>query len=96
MWQDTVIAIVGFLFGIMLFPQLRDVLKGSYLNVYTAGLTTAGIFTLAITFATLNLWISVTADIFTGTVWLIIFLLSVKNLRKEKKTTLKIASKESD
>jgi hypothetical protein len=82
MWQDSIIALVGLSFGFMLVPQLRDVIHGKSMNVYTAGLTTFGLYILAITFFTLNMWITVFAEIFSGTIWLLLFLFSVRNKRK--------------
>jgi len=82
-WQDIVIATVGLMFGVILFPQLRDVWNGkTSLNLYSASLTTVGLFILAITFATMNLWLSLIADFFSGTVWLMLFILSVRNVKK--------------
>jgi hypothetical protein len=82
MWQDTVIALVGLSFGFMLLPQVRDCIRGKSVNVYTAGLTTVGLYILAITFFTLDMWITVIAEIFSGSVWLLLFLFSVINKRK--------------
>jgi len=85
MWQDYVIAIVSVLFGFILLPQLKDTWKGkTILNVYTAGFTTIGLYVLGVTFFTLNLWISMAAEFFSGTVWLLLFLFSVINKRKTK------------
>jgi hypothetical protein len=85
-WQDIVIAIVSILFGFILLPQFKDLLRGKvYINLYTAGLTTAGLFILAATFLTMEFWISFVADIFSGTVWLLLFLFSVRNKRKKLK-----------
>lgn len=85
-WQDVVIAIVSILFGFILLPQFRDLLRGRvYINLYTAGLTTAGLYILAATFLTMEFWISFIADIFSGTVWLFLFLFSVRNKRKRMK-----------
>ncbi len=81
-WQDLVIAVVGFSFGFMLFPQLRDVIHGQVLNVYSAGLTAFGLYVLAGTFFTLSLWVSVAAEVFVGSVWLALFVLSVRNKRR--------------
>jgi hypothetical protein len=84
-WQDIVIAVVSILFGFILLPQLKDVLHGkSILNLYTASLTTIGLYVLAITFYTMQFWISFTAEIFSGTIWLLLFVLSFKNSRKSK------------
>lgn len=85
-WQDIVISIVGLMFGVILFPQLKDVWKGrTILNLYSASLTTLGLFILAITFATMDLWLSFVADFFSATVWFLLFALSLKNLREKKK-----------
>ena len=84
-WQDIVIAVVSILFGFILMPQLKDVWHGkSILNLYTASLTTIGLYVLAITFYTMQFWISFTAEIFSGTIWLLLFVLSFKNTRKSK------------
>lgn len=84
-WQDIVIAVVSILFGFILMPQLKDVWHGkSILNLYTSSLTTIGLFVLAITFYTMQFWISFTAEIFSGTIWLLLFVLSFKNTRKIK------------
>ena len=86
LWQDIVIAIVSLAFGFMLFPQLRDVISGKFLNVYTAGLTTAGLYILGITFFTLGMWITVVAEMFSGTVWFLLFFFSAINKRKTKQS----------
>jgi len=84
MWQDIVIALVGLSFGFMLLPQVRDCIHGKSVNVYTAGLTTIGLYILAIAFFTLEMWITVIAEIFSGTVWLLLFFFSLMNERKKK------------
>ena len=84
MWQDYVIAIVSVLFGFILIPQLKDVWHGkTILNIYTAGLTTIGLYVLGITFFTLEMWISFGAELFSGTIWLLLFILSVRNKKKK-------------
>lgn len=83
MWQDIVIASVSLLFGFILIPQLSDVWKkGVTLNVYTAFLTSVGLFILCFTFFTMDLWISVVAELFSGVIWFILFVLSFRNKRK--------------
>lgn len=83
MWQDYVIACVSVLFGFILIPQLIDVWKkGVVLNIFTAGLTTIGLYVLGITFFTLEMWISFGAEFFSGTVWLLLFALSFLNKKK--------------
>lgn len=85
MWQDLVIAIVSLLFGFVMLPQFMDVLRGkTFLNLYTAGLTTIGLFIMSATFITLNLWISVVAESFSGVIWLLLFILSFRNRKRAK------------
>jgi hypothetical protein len=76
-WQDVVIAIVGLLFGFILLPLLKDVLRGESINVYTAGLTTTGLYIMAFTFFTMKFWITFIAEMFSGTIWLLLFILSI-------------------
>jgi len=84
MWQDYVIAIVSVLFGFILLPQLKDVWKkGEILNLFTASLTTIGLYILGITFFTLQMWVSTVAEIFSGTIWLLLFILSVRNIKSK-------------
>ena len=83
MWQDYVIAIVSLLFGIILLPQLLDTWRGkTILNLYTASLTTIGLFILAGTFFTLEFWTSFIADVISGVIWFLLFLFSFQNKRK--------------
>jgi len=82
-WQDVVIGVISVLFGFILIPQLRDVWRGkTILNVYTAGFTTVGLYILAVTFSTMGYWVSVTSEIISGTVWLLLLVLSIRNKRK--------------
>ena len=85
MWQDYVIAVVSLLFGVILFPQLRDVWNGQSLNITTSALTTVGLYVLVFTFATMEYWVSMIADIFSGSVWLLIFILSWRNCKVSNK-----------
>jgi hypothetical protein len=85
LWQDIVIAIVSLLFGFILIPQLKEVWSGkTILNGFTAAFTTIGLFILAITFFTLNLYVSVVAETFSGVIWLLLFILSEKNKKIAK------------
>ena len=82
MWQDIVIAAVSFGFGFMLIPQLLDSIKGiGFVNTTTSGLTIVGIIIFGITFATLDLWLSVASEIICAIMWTAIFILGVKNKR---------------
>ena len=84
MWQDYVIAIVSLLFGIILIPQLIDTIRGkTILNLYTASLTTIGLFILAATFFSLSFWTSFIADVISGFIWSLLFIFSLKNSRKK-------------
>jgi hypothetical protein len=83
LWQDIIIAVISIMFGFILLPQLKDVWnKKTILNEFTAALTTIGLFILAITFFTLNLYISVIAETFSGIIWLLLFILSARNNKK--------------
>lgn len=82
-WQDLVIAIIGLLFGFILLPQLHDVIKKKIvLNLYTAALTTIGLYIMTATFFTMGFWITFIADFFTATVWLLLFIFSLMNKRE--------------
>ena len=84
MWQDYAIAIVSVLFGFILLPQLKDTWRGkTILNLYTASLTTIGLYILGITFYTLHMWVSFGAEFFSGTVWFLLFLFSFRNKKKK-------------
>jgi hypothetical protein len=80
MWQDYVIAIVSLLFGFILLPQLADTWRGkTILNLYTASLTTVGLFILAGTFFTMRYWTSFIADVISGFIWFLLFIFSLRN-----------------
>lgn len=83
-WQDFVIAVVGVLFGFILLPLLRDVWRGESINIYTAGLTTLGLYVMAATFFTMKFWISFFAEVFSGTIWLMLFILSILHKKRGK------------
>lgn len=85
MWQDTVIAVVCILFGFILLPLLRDVIRGNSINIVTAGLTTAGLYIMGYAFFTLGLWVSFIAEVFSGTIWLLLFIFSVKHRKSRSK-----------
>ena len=60
--HDIVIAVVSFAFAFILFPQLRDVIRGKIsLNLYTSSLTTIGLIILTINFFTMGFWVSFAA-----------------------------------
>ena len=58
-WQDPVITIINLMFGFMLIPQLKSVIKdGHYLNLYSCLFTFIGLAIMNILMATLELWLS--------------------------------------
>ena len=81
-WQDIVIAVVGLLFGFILLPLLRDVWHGKSINIYTAGFTTLGLYIMAFTFFTMRFWITFVAEIFSGTIWLLLFFFTIKHRKR--------------
>lgn len=81
-WQDLAITTIAFLAGVMLIPQLQDVLnRGAVINFFTASLTSVILFILSYVFATLGLWFSVIAQSFVATVWLLLAYYSLRNVR---------------
>jgi hypothetical protein len=81
-WQDLAIPTIAFLAGVMLIPQLQDVLnRGAVINFFTASLTSVILFILSYVFATLSLWFSVIAQSFVATVWLLLAYYSLRNVR---------------
>jgi len=89
-WQDLVISIVSFAFGLMIIPQVIDSFKGkSYINLITATLTVVGLLILGFTFATMGMWISTSANLSTCCMWVLLMILSLKNyLRKKNESTI--------
>jgi len=84
MWQDYAIATVSLLFGVILLPQLMDTWRGkTILNLYTASLTTVGLFILAWTFFTMRYWTSFIADVLSGIIWFLLFVFSYRNMKKK-------------
>lgn len=83
--HDIIIAVVSFLFAFILLPQLRDVYKGkTNLNLYTASLTTVGLIILTANFFAMGFWISFTADFFNSVIWALLFVFSIRNMKKVK------------
>ena len=84
-WQDYAITIIVYMFVAVTIPQLIDVIKGrTSLNLFTAGATSIGNYGLAYIFFTLDLWLSVTSAILIATLWMLLFLFSMRNKKKEK------------
>ena len=84
-WQDYAITIIVYMFVIVTIPQLIDVVKRrSSLNLFTAGATSLGNYGLAYVFFTLDLWLSVTSAILIASLWLLLFLFSMRNKKIKK------------
>ena len=89
-WQDYAITIIVYLFVAVTIPQLRDIIKRkSSLNIFTAGATSIGNFGLAYVFFTLDLWLSVTSSILIATLWLLLFIFSMRNKKEKNKYKVK-------
>jgi CHASE2 domain-containing sensor protein len=81
-WQDLAITTIAFLAGMMLIPQLLDIVnRGAVVNFFTASLTSIILFILSYVFATLGLWFSVIAQSFVATAWLLLAYYSLRNVR---------------
>ena len=78
-WQDYAITIIVYIFVAVTIPQLK-----SSLNIFTAGATSLGNYGLSYVFFTLDLWLSVTSSFLIATIWLLLFIFSMRN-NKEKK-----------
>lgn len=73
MWQDIVLTLVGALFGVLLLPQVRDVLAGTKMNRWSTSLTSVGLLITAGVYVTLGLWIATATTAFTALVWAILY-----------------------
>jgi len=79
MWQDLVLSTVGFLFTIMLIPQLCDAYAGkAILNFWTCFITGLGCIAIGVVDVTLNLPIASVVSISTGLMWLALMYYSEK------------------
>jgi len=84
-WQDYAITIIVYMFVAVTIPQLIDVIKRrTSLNLFTAGATSLGNYGLAYVFYTLDLWLSVTSALLIASLWLLLFLFSMRNKKKNK------------
>ena len=74
-WQDVVIAIANVLFGYSLVYQVYRGFKEKkgFLTLQASVLTTIGLYALAFSFFTLNLFFSAIVATFNGTMWLLLF-----------------------
>lgn len=81
MWQDIVLMVMNLLFGVMLFPQLIDIIAhGKYMNLWTCLFVFLGLGIVNITMATLELWLS--AMPICTIMWGLLLYFSWKNKKK--------------
>lgn len=78
MWQDFILTGINASFGLLLLPQLKDVISHKHtLNLWTCGFTFFGLCITNVIMLTLKLWL---ATIPTGTiVWGLLWFYSWKN-----------------
>lgn len=75
-WQDIIITIANLLFTYSLFHQVIYGFKKKkgLLTLTTSGLTTLGLYAMAISFLTLNLYFSAVVSSLNATLWLILLI----------------------
>jgi hypothetical protein len=75
-WQDIVVSIANLLFTYSTAHQVYYGFrkKKGLLTLTTAGLTSIGLYTIAIAFFTLSLYFSTTIVALNATLWLILFI----------------------
>lgn len=81
-WQDYAITIIVYIFVLFTIPQLIDVIKNkTTLNIFTSLATSLGNYCLSYIFFTLNLWLSVISAKLIASIWLLLFIFSIRNLK---------------
>ena len=78
-WQDIVVAIANLLFAYSLIWQVFYGFKKkkALISIQTSLLTCIGLYALAVCYFTLNLYISTIIGLFSGTMWLVLFIQSL-------------------
>jgi len=78
-WQDIVITIVCLVFTISLYPQIHLGFKEKRgaISLWTSIPTFIGLFVIATTYLTLNLYFSAIISYITGILWFLLFLQKV-------------------
>jgi hypothetical protein len=83
MWQDLALMIVGFVFTIMLIPQLNDARNGkAIMNFWTCLITGLGCITIGGIDITLNLPMAAVVSVTTGLMWLGLMYYSGRNRKR--------------
>jgi hypothetical protein len=79
MWQDIVIAVASIFLSYAIIPQILYGFKKKKKTVtcQTALITVIGVYAIAFSFFTLQLYFSAIMNSITGTLWLILFIQSV-------------------
>lgn len=70
--NDYIIAVIGFIFSIVLIPTLLN--KKSVVPAFSSLLSSAGLYTIAIIFLNLSLWVASLSEFLCATVWIAIFI----------------------
>ena len=80
---DTIVAIVGFSFALILLPQVIDSIKGHRsTNPITAAFMFIGISVVVVIFFMINMPLIAISNISFGIMWLILFICSIIDMRK--------------
>lgn len=79
-WQDLIITIGNILVGYALIPQVYKGFKEkkAHIAIQTGIITTIGLYAIGISLLTLNLFFSGAVTSFNATMWLILFIQSIK------------------
>lgn len=78
MWQDVVMAIIGFIFAVALWPSVRSKEKPA---LASSILTGTGLLIMCVCYATLGLWLAFSSSILTVIMW---YILAVQVIMRRK------------
>jgi len=83
MWQDFALAVIGFVFTLMLIPQLVDGKRGiAILNFWTCLVTGMGCIIMGGVYLTLGLMLTTAISFSTGAMWLLLLYYSEENRKR--------------
>jgi addiction module HigA family antidote len=84
---------IGFLFTVMLLPQLYDAYRGhSIMNLWTCLVTGLGCIFIGLIDTTINLPLAAVVSVSTGVMWLLLMYYSEKNKEQERKERIAVSS----